>query len=192
MAARRRRARRGLDDVPAGAGGRAGDERLRSGGAGEGPGGGDEAEAEGAGHGAREAEAIEVDEVTDEVRARGNEERIGVGGRELDVGGVATVGEVEEEAVGGEEEGVGGGGGEGRDDGGDLEHRGAVVAGDAVVGVHGLQELKQHPRRERRHGCCCCSAPGDCGRWGEEIGIWGAKWGEIWGRSGACGNDVGG
>jgi len=101
-----------------------------------------------------------VDEVTDEVRARGNEERIGVGGRELDVGGVATVGEVEEEAVGGEEEGVGGGGGEGRDDGGDLEHRGAVVAGDAVIGVLGLQELEQHPRRERRHGCSDRSALG--------------------------------
>ena len=97
---------------------------------------------------------------------------------ELDVGGVEAVGEVEEEAVGGDEEGVGGGGGERRDDGGDLEHRGAVVAGDAVVGVHGLQELEQHPRRERRHGCWC--APG-------------SKWGEIWGRSGlplACVTDV--
>ena len=116
--------------------------------------------------------------MSDEVWARGEEERIGVGGGQLDVGGVEAVGEVEEEAVGGEEEGVGGGGGEGRDDGGDLEHRGAVLAGDALVGVHGQQELEQHPRRERRHGCWC--APG-------------SKWGEIWGRSGlplACVTDV--
>lgn len=98
-----------------------------------------------------------MDEVADEVRAGGEEERIGVRGGQLDVGGVLAVGEVEEEAVGGDEEGVGGGGGEGRDDGGDLEHRGAVLPRDALVGVHGLEELEQHTRRERRHGY---SAPG--------------------------------
>jgi hypothetical protein len=141
-----------LDDVAAGAGGGAHDEGLGVADAGEGSGGGHGAEADGEGDGAREAEAVEMDEVPDEVRARG-EERVGVGGGQLDVGGVEAVGEVEEGAVGGEEEGVGGGGGEGGDDGGDLEHRGAVLPRDALVGVHGLEELEQHPRRDRRHGC---------------------------------------
>ena len=35
-----------------------------------------------------------MDEVSDEVRARGEEERVGVGGGQLDVGGVEAVGEV--------------------------------------------------------------------------------------------------
>jgi hypothetical protein len=97
------RGRNGLDDVAAGAGGSAGDEWLGAADAGEGSGGRHGAEPDGAGDGPGEAEAIEVDEVADEVRARG-EERVGVGVRELDVGGVEAVGEVEEEAVGGGEE----------------------------------------------------------------------------------------
>jgi len=50
---------------------------------------------------------VEVDEVADDVGPRG-EERVGVGGGGLDVGGVDAVGELEEEAVGGAEQGVGG------------------------------------------------------------------------------------
>mgnify|MGYP003703358321 CR=1 FL=1 len=140
----------GLDDVAAGARGGAGDERLRVADEGDAARGRDGADPDGAGHRAGEAEAVEVDEVADELRARGDE-GVGVGGGWLDVGGVEAVGELEEEAVGGPE-GVGGGGGEGGDDGRDLEDGGAVVAGDAVVGVHRLQQLEQHPRRDRGHG----------------------------------------
>lgn len=92
-----------------------------------------------------------MDQVSDDVGPRG-EERVGVGGGGLDVGGVEAVGELEEEAVGGAEQGVGGGGCERGHDRRDLERGGAVLPGDSLVRVHRLQQAQQDPRRYRRHG----------------------------------------
>ena len=90
-----------------------------------------------------------MDEVADDVGPRG-EERVGVGGGGLDVGGVEAVGELEEEAVGGAEQGFGGGGRERGHDGGDLQHRGAVLPRHPLVRVHRLQQPQQNGR-QRRH-----------------------------------------
>jgi hypothetical protein len=56
------------------------DERVGATDARQGAGGRDEAEADGTGHGVGEAEAVEVDEVADDVGPHGKEVNVGVGG----------------------------------------------------------------------------------------------------------------
>lgn len=92
-----------------------------------------------------EVEAVEVDELA-ELEAVGEDE-VGVFFGEGDVGGVEGVGDLDVEAFVGE----GGGGGEGGDDADDLEERGAVVAGDSCVGVHGVEELEKDSWCESGH-----------------------------------------
>lgn len=76
----------------------------------------------------------------------GEEDGGGVGVGESDVGGVERVGELEVEGVRRAEKVIGGG-----DDCRNLEDGGTVLAGDLSVGVHGLEELQEDARRERRH-----------------------------------------
>lgn len=80
-----------------------------------------------------ELEAVNVHELT-ELQAIGENEFV-VALRKGDVGGVERIGELDVEAMVGPEVGAG----EGRDDADDLKKSGSVVAGDAGVGIHGLQ-----------------------------------------------------
>jgi hypothetical protein len=80
-----------------------------------------------------------VDEVADELRAGGGQQRVGVGWWDLDVGAVEAVGEVEEDAVGGrrgEERGVGGGRRERGHHRRHLQHGRAVLPRHALLRVH--------------------------------------------------------
>jgi len=140
------RVREGLDEKLAGGGGDASDEGL--GGAEEGVAAGEGADGGDGGEGGVELETVDVDELA-ELEAVGEDE-VGVGVGEEDVGGVEGVGEVEVEALVGPEVGAS----EGGDDSDDLEKRGTVVAGDAGVGVHGLQHFEKNAWGEGSH-CCC-------------------------------------
>ena len=88
-------------------------------------------------------DAVEVDEVAHELRAGRGQQRVGVGGWDLDVGAVEAIGEVEEDAVGGrrgEERGVGGGGCQRRHHGRHLQHWRAVLPRHTLLRVHRLQQ----------------------------------------------------
>lgn len=113
--------------------------------AGEGADGGDRRE------GRIELETVDVNELA-QLEAVGEDE-VSVGVGEKDVGGVEGVGEVEVEALVGPEIGAC----ESGDDSDDLEERRTVVAGDAGVGVHGLQHFEENAWGEGSHCYCLLS-----------------------------------